>query len=187
MVEKYGEDVSKHPKVDSEVWIKMGGENKKGRIHGIGRSLELAIINVNGSSSSVVGPSTNPNHASPTEEITAIATQMSQMQQQMQTQLDLQTESQKQLQIELQAQIEAHAQQVQAQLKAQADMHAQFQAQFQAQIQAQMQAQVEMQKLLQQQMHTQMQTQMEFFKTQIFPTLKISSPPSVKKHGENKI
>ena len=25
------------------------------------------------------------------------------------------------------------------------------------------------------------------FKTQIFPTLKISSPPSVKKHGENKI
>jgi len=42
MVEKYGEDVSKHPKVDSEVWMKMGGENKKGRIHGIGRSLELA-------------------------------------------------------------------------------------------------------------------------------------------------
>ena len=55
MVEKYGEDVSKHPKVDSEVWMKMGGENKKGRIHGIGRSLELVIINVNGSSSSVVG------------------------------------------------------------------------------------------------------------------------------------
>ena len=110
MVEKYGEDVSKHPKVDSKVWMKMGGENKKGRIHG--RSLELAIISVNDSSSSVVGPSTNPNHASPIEEITAIATQMSQMQQQMQTQLDLQTESQKQLQIELQAQIEAHAQQV---------------------------------------------------------------------------
>ena len=124
MVEIYGEDVSKHPKVDSEVWMKMGGENKKGRIHGIGRSLELAIISVNGSSSSVVGPSTNPNHASPTEEITAIATQMSQMQQQMQTQLDLQIESQKQLQIELQAQIEAHAQHVQPQLKAQADcMH----------------------------------------------------------------
>ena len=53
-------------------------------------------------------------------------------------------------------------------------------------MQAQMQAQVEMQKLLQQ-MHTQMQTQMEFFKTQIFPALKISSPPSIKKHGENKI
>ena len=83
MVKKYGEDVSKHPKVDYEVWMKMGGENKKGRIHGIGRSLELAIISVNGSSSSVVGPSTNPNHASPIEEITAIATQMSQMQQQM--------------------------------------------------------------------------------------------------------
>ena len=79
MVEKYGEDVSKHPKVDSEVWMKMGGENKKGRIHGIGRSLELAIISVNGSSSSVIGPSTNPNHAPPTEEITTIATQMSQM------------------------------------------------------------------------------------------------------------
>jgi len=87
------------------------------------------------------------------------------------------------LQIELQAQIEAHEQQVQAQLKAQADMH----AQFQAQVQSQMQAQVEMQKLLQQQMNTQMQTQMKFFKTQIFPALKISSPQFVKKHGENKI
>ena len=50
-----------------------------------------------------------------------------------------------------------------------------------------MQAQVEMQKLLQQQMHTQIQTQMEFFKTQIFPALKISSPPFVMKHGEKKI
>jgi len=50
-----------------------------------------------------------------------------------------------------------------------------------------MQAQVEMQKLLQQQMYTQMQTQIEFFKTQIFPALKISSPPSAMKLGEKKI
>jgi len=35
------------------------------------------------SSSSVVGPSTNTNHAPPIKEITAIAIQMSQMQQQM--------------------------------------------------------------------------------------------------------
>jgi len=73
----------------------MGGENKNGRIHSINHSLELAIISVNGSSSSVVGPSTNPNHAPPTKEITTITTQMSQMQQQMQTQLHLQTKSQK--------------------------------------------------------------------------------------------
>jgi len=80
MVEKYGEDVSKHPKVDYEVWVKVDG-NKKGRIHGIGHSLDLALISVNGSSSSVVGPSTNSNYAPPTKEITVITTQMSQMQQ----------------------------------------------------------------------------------------------------------
>jgi len=47
MVEKYGEDVWKHPKVDSKVWVKVGGENKKGRIHGIGHNLDLALFNVN--------------------------------------------------------------------------------------------------------------------------------------------
>jgi len=38
MTEKYGEDTSKHPIVDSGVWIKIGGENRKGRI------MELVIV-----------------------------------------------------------------------------------------------------------------------------------------------
>ena len=39
MTEKYGEDTSKHPIVDSGVWIKTGGENRKGRIYGIGHRI----------------------------------------------------------------------------------------------------------------------------------------------------
>ena len=39
MTEKYGKDTSKHPIVDSGVWIKTGGENRKGRIYGIGHRI----------------------------------------------------------------------------------------------------------------------------------------------------
>ena len=56
MTEKYGEDTSKHPIVDSGVWIKIGGENRKGKIYGIGHSLDLSI-SPHVSSSIVEGPS----------------------------------------------------------------------------------------------------------------------------------
>ncbi|XP_020231082.2 uncharacterized protein LOC109811691 [Cajanus cajan] len=148
MAEKYGEDASKHPIVDTDVWTQISGENKK-------------------------GPSTTPVR----EDITTLATQMSQMQEQMQSQLNLQTQSQMQLQTQLQAQMEAQSQYMQAQLKAQADM--------QAQMQAQMKAQAEMQALLQQQMQEQMQAQMQFLRKEILPALKIPSPSSVKKPGKN--
>jgi len=59
----------------------ISDENKKGRIHGLGHSLDLAIT-PNGSSSTVVGPLlTNPNLITRlVEDITAIATKMTQMQ-----------------------------------------------------------------------------------------------------------
>jgi len=62
--------------------MKVESENKKGRIYNIGHSLDLAIISVNGLSSSIVAPSTNSNYAPIVEEITTITTWMSQMQQQ---------------------------------------------------------------------------------------------------------
>ncbi|KAJ1385937.1 putative transposase, Ptta/En/Spm, plant [Sesbania bispinosa] len=43
MTEKYGEDSSVHPAVDPEIWLQAAGENKKGRIHGIGHSLHISI------------------------------------------------------------------------------------------------------------------------------------------------
>jgi len=56
MTEKYGEDTSKHPIVDFSVWIKTGGKNRKGRIYGIGHSLDLDI-GPHVSSSTTEGPS----------------------------------------------------------------------------------------------------------------------------------
>ncbi|KAJ1406204.1 putative transposase, Ptta/En/Spm, plant [Sesbania bispinosa] len=44
MSEKYGEDSSTHPAVDSEIWLHAASENKKGRVHDIGRSLDIGIL-----------------------------------------------------------------------------------------------------------------------------------------------
>ncbi|KAJ1440378.1 putative transposase, Ptta/En/Spm, plant [Sesbania bispinosa] len=56
MSEKYGEDSSTHPVIDSKIWLQAAGENKKGRVHGIGRSLDIGIIgSTHASSSDVVG------------------------------------------------------------------------------------------------------------------------------------
>jgi len=78
MTEKYREDTSKHPIVDSGVWIKTGGENRKGRIYGIGHSLDLGI-GPHVSSSTVEGPSSQ--NLNPTaEEITTLTTQISNLQ-----------------------------------------------------------------------------------------------------------
>ncbi|KAJ1386943.1 hypothetical protein SESBI_40409 [Sesbania bispinosa] len=61
MSEKYGKDSSTHPIVDSEIWLQAAGENKKGRVHDIGRSLDIGILgSTHASSSDVVGPSTHP-------------------------------------------------------------------------------------------------------------------------------
>jgi len=54
-LKKYGEDTSKHTIVDSDVWIKTNGENKKCRIYVIGHSLDLGI-GPHVSSSIVEGP-----------------------------------------------------------------------------------------------------------------------------------
>jgi len=69
---KYGEDTSKHPIVDYGVWIKIGGENRKGKIYGIGHSLDLGI-GPHVSSSTVEGPSYQNLNPS-TEEITTLTT-----------------------------------------------------------------------------------------------------------------
>jgi len=72
MTGKYEEDISKHPIVDSGVWIKIGGENKKGRIYGIGHSLDLGIC-PHVSSSTIEGPSSQ-NLNPKTKEITTLTT-----------------------------------------------------------------------------------------------------------------
>ena len=54
----------------------MAGENKKGRIHGIGHSLDLSMAG--GSSSTVAGPSTVAGHKGE-EEITVLSTQVSEV------------------------------------------------------------------------------------------------------------
>lgn len=60
------------------IWLKIVGENKKGRVHNMGHNLELIRGSPQGSSSTVVGPSsTNSTHS--TKDINAIAAQMSQM------------------------------------------------------------------------------------------------------------
>ena len=95
MTEKYREDTSKNPIVDSDVWIKIGGENKKGRVYDIGHSLDLDT-NPHVSSSTVEGSSSkNPNAT--TEEITTLATQISNLQEQVKTQLQAHTDMQAQM------------------------------------------------------------------------------------------
>jgi len=119
MTEKYGEDTSKHPITDSGVWIKTGGENRKGRIYGIGHSLDLGI-DPHVSSSIVEGPSSQ--NLNPTiEEIITLTTQISNLQEQVKTQLQAQTDMQALMQ---------------AQMKAQAEMQATMQQHMQEQIQS---------------------------------------------------
>ena len=43
MSQKYGEDSSTYPEVDPEVWLEATGPNKKGRVHGVGHSLDIGI------------------------------------------------------------------------------------------------------------------------------------------------
>jgi len=63
-------------------WIKIGGENSKGRVYGIGHSLDIRII----SHVSSEGPSSqNPNQTN--EEITTLAIQISNLQEQVKSQL----------------------------------------------------------------------------------------------------
>ncbi|XLR05067.1 uncharacterized protein LOC107621465 isoform X1 [Arachis ipaensis] len=41
--QKYGEDLIDQPEVDPDVWTEVAGTNKKGRVHGLGRSLDIGI------------------------------------------------------------------------------------------------------------------------------------------------
>ncbi|XP_025646974.1 uncharacterized protein [Arachis hypogaea] len=41
--QKYGEDLLDQPEVDPDVWTEVAGTNKKGRVHGLGRSLDIGI------------------------------------------------------------------------------------------------------------------------------------------------
>ncbi|KAJ1429976.1 putative transposase, Ptta/En/Spm, plant [Sesbania bispinosa] len=85
--EKYGEDSSTYPAV---------GENKKSRVHDIGRSVDIGTHgSTHASSSDVVGPSTHPTLMTNEDVTTTInasltsfmETQISQMQEQMQAQM----------------------------------------------------------------------------------------------------
>ncbi|KAJ1409526.1 putative transposase, Ptta/En/Spm, plant [Sesbania bispinosa] len=93
MSEKYGKDSSTHPAVDYEIWLQAAGKNKKGRVHGIGRNLDIDILgSTHASSSEVVDPSTHPTPMTNEDVTTTInvaltffmETQMSQMQAQIQ-------------------------------------------------------------------------------------------------------
>ncbi|XP_072069491.1 uncharacterized protein [Arachis hypogaea] len=41
--QKYGEDLIDQPEVDPDVWTEVAGTNKRGRVHGLGRSLDIGI------------------------------------------------------------------------------------------------------------------------------------------------
>ncbi|RYR13071.1 hypothetical protein Ahy_B04g070260 isoform E [Arachis hypogaea] len=41
--QKYGEDLIDQPEVDPDVWTEVAGTNKKGRVHGLGRILDIGI------------------------------------------------------------------------------------------------------------------------------------------------
>ncbi|RYR62243.1 hypothetical protein Ahy_A04g019670 [Arachis hypogaea] len=41
--QKYGEDFIDQPEVDPDVWTEVAGTNKKGRVHRLGRSLDIGI------------------------------------------------------------------------------------------------------------------------------------------------
>src|ERR1700732_2951917 len=53
MIAKYGEDTSQHPPIDQGVWMDVVGPTKKGRIHGMGDTLDMGF---HGSSSSHTYP-----------------------------------------------------------------------------------------------------------------------------------
>jgi len=91
----------KHPIVDSGVWIKTDGENRKGRIYGFGHSLDLGI-DPHVSSSTVERPSSQ-NLNPTTEEITTLTTQISNLQEQVKTQLQALMQAQMKAQVEMQA------------------------------------------------------------------------------------
>jgi len=80
MIEKYGKDTLKHPTVDSDVWTKTGGENKKGRVYDIDHN-----INPHVSSLTVEGSFSKNNPYPITEEITILTTKISNLQEQVKT------------------------------------------------------------------------------------------------------
>jgi len=107
MTEKYGEDTSKHSIVDSGVWIKTTGENRKGRIYGISHNLDL-VIGPHVSSSTIESLSSQ-NLNPTTEEITTLTTQISNLQEQVKTQLQAQTDMKALMQAQVKAQAEMQA------------------------------------------------------------------------------
>ena len=72
MSQKYGEDSSSHPTVDPEVWMDVAGPNKKGRVHGMGHSMDLGIHHQSMHASSLEVAGQSQTSASPQVDINTI-------------------------------------------------------------------------------------------------------------------
>ncbi|KAF7812423.1 putative transposase, Ptta/En/Spm, plant [Senna tora] len=65
LLDKYGEESSSYPEVDANLWLDVAPHSKKGRIHGLGKCLQLSSGSPNSTSSACSACSTTSSTTAP--------------------------------------------------------------------------------------------------------------------------